>query len=253
MAKAPNNKKLIAVSILAYLLFLVALLPINFVYKLLEPKGLPVEIIAVEGTLWQGAVTLKHPYTGQLQAQWDLDVMPLLTGNLAADIQAKGNYLDVDANLRANALSRYVSIEGLTGVINETLVNQVIKRTRRTMQGDIELNVQSLEYDFNDKTAHNVTGNIVWLGGEVSYPKGRQIKRTTMPMLVAQLSEQQGKLVVDLNTTEGKGVAQAYLNTDGWGGVSIYKRMLDLINEPWPGGKVTPDDVIFEVSEKVLP
>jgi len=51
VAKAPNNKKLIAVSILAYLLFLVALLPINFVYKLVEPKGLPVEISGCEHLL----------------------------------------------------------------------------------------------------------------------------------------------------------------------------------------------------------
>jgi len=251
VAKAPNNKKLIAISIVAYVVFLIALMPVNVVYKALAPKNLPVDVVAVSGTLWDGNLVVNHPMTGQVSTDWQLSVLPLFWGQLALNIELSGNQLELDSHITAFPISQTVTLGKTTGLVGQSLINKAIRQTQRTMEGDVEINIQALEYNFANKQALKADGNLVWLGGEVSYPVGRKTKRTTMPMLVAKLSEQQGRLLVDLQTTDGNGVAQAHLNTDGWGGVSIYKRMLDLINEPWPGN-VGPDDVIFEVSERVL-
>ena len=51
MAKAENYRKIVFFSVLAYIVFLLAMFPLNVAYKLIDPKGLPVQVLAVSGTV----------------------------------------------------------------------------------------------------------------------------------------------------------------------------------------------------------
>jgi general secretion pathway protein N len=251
VAKAKGNKRLIIVCVLAYFVFLMAMFPLNVIYQLADPKGLPVKVLAVSGTLWDGEVVVKHPMAGQVSAQWQLPVLPLFIAQLSPKVQIEGQSLNAELEARFNPLSMDLLIENGKGFVESSLINQFIRRNRAQIQGDFELSNLTLDVNVKDKSATAATGRLVWSGGQVKYPKGRKQKTTTMPMLVTDLSVQNGELLANMNTTDGLSVANANLKQDGWGGVAIKKRLIDLVGEPWPN-KASADTTVFEVSEKIF-
>lgn len=251
MAKAENYRKIVFFSVLAYIVFLLAMFPLNVAYKLIDPKGLPVQVLAVSGTVWNGEVTVKHQMTGQMSAQWQLNMLPLLMGSLQSSLKVEGADLNAQLEASFNPITQNVSLSQFNGFVQAGLVNRIAKRNRVTLSGDLEISNVSVNYNLSDKFASDASGRIVWMGGNVSYPKGRKKGQANLPMLIADLSEDSGALNVNVHTTENLAVATANLKTDGWGNVAVLKRMIDLVGEPWPN-KASPDTAVFEISEKVF-
>lgn len=251
MAKAKGNKKLIIVCVLAYIVFLMAMFPLNVIYKLVDPKGLPVEVLSVSGTIWNGDITIKHRQAGQINGKWTLPVSSVLIGQLAPSLELKGQSLEAEMDASINLLTGDVSVENGKGYLQSSLVNQFIRANRANIQGDFELSNLALKLNLKDKTASHVNGRLVWSGGQVKYPKGRKQSTATMPMLVADLKLVDKEVQALVNTTEGQTVASANIKPDGWAGVAVKKRLIDLVGEPWPN-KASADTTVFEVSEKIF-
>ncbi len=249
MAKASQNRTLWVVSILAYVVFLLAMLPLNIVYQAVNPK-LPIQVVAVTGTLWNGGVVIKHSYTGQLDVQWHLNPASLLMGTLNTDLKIEGTLINAQTNL-VMSLSGDISFNDANAYINSQILKKPLQQQRVKVQGDIELSNLNLVYNLSDKKTAQASGRLIWMGGDVQYAKGRKTKNATLPMLVTDLSSKNGELLASVNTTEGLSVATANLKTDGWAGIAIQKRMIDLLGEPW-SAKASADSVVFEVSEKVF-
>lgn len=251
MAAAKNNRTIIFFSILAYFVFLLAMFPLNVLYKLAEPKGLPVQVVAVSGTIWQGEVIVKHSLTGQIKANWGLSVWSLLTGTLASHVQVQNNQINSELDLSLNLITQNISIQSMNGFVQAELINALLKRNKVVINGDLEISDVMIDYSLANKYAESASGRAVWMGGLVNYPKGRKQGSATLPMLIAQLSHHNGELNVDLHTQENLSVANAKLKTDGWGSVAVLKRLIDLVGEPWPN-KASADTAVFEISEKVF-
>jgi len=73
----------------------------------------------------------------------------------------------------------------------------------------------------------------------------------TLPMLVGKLNKPADNVELSLTTTEGDAIGSGYLQPDGWGGVAIKRRFLDILGQKWPKD-VDEETVIFEVSQKLL-
>lgn len=250
MAAQKRNRSLIVVGILAYVVFLLALFPINIAYKLVEPKGLPVSVEALSGTLWNGEAIVKQRDLGRLDLNWELSPLSLLVGQVSAKVDVKSQKANLKGAVNASA-SGVVEISDTKGFVSADLVNQFIRRQRASLAGDFELMGLNLIYDVNAKHAESASGRLIWQGGQVNYPMGRKKKSATMPMLVADLGADNGNLTANVVTTEGEQLGQANLKNDGWAGVAIKRRLVDLAGEKWPG-KGGADSTIFEVSEKVF-
>ena len=249
VAKASQNRTLWFVSILAYVIFLLAMLPLNIVYQAVNPK-LPIKVVAVTGTLWNGAVIIKHATTGMLDVQWHLNPASLFIGALSADLKIEGTLINAQTNL-VMSLNGDVSLNDGSAYISSQVLKKPLQQQRVKVQGDIELSNLNLVYNMNDRQTVEASGRLIWMGGDVQYAKGRKTKHATLPMLVADLSNENGELLAAVNTTEGLGLATANLKADGWAGIAIQKRMIDLLGEPW-SAKASADSVVFEVSEKVF-
>lgn len=247
---AKGHKKLIIVSILAYFVFLLAMLPLNVVYQVLQPK-LPVQVLSVGGTIWNGELVVKHNYTGQLNARWSLSILPLLWGSVEADVEADSNTAELKGLVTFNGLSGELTVQNLDAFVQASLINRFLRANRTSIQGDVELSKAQLAYNLFDRQANLASGNVIWAGGDVNYPKGRKKKTANLPMLVAKLNAEGGELKATVTTTEGQPVAKAYVKPDGWAGVSVMKRMVDLVGEPWPN-KAAADSVILDVSERLF-
>ncbi len=249
--EAKKSRKILYVSLLAYLVCLLAMFPINIAYKLFSPKNLPVEVMAVSGTVWNGELVFKHIMSGQVRLNWQLSPLNLLLGKVSSEVSFKGTQLDGKGALSIGFISGDIELSHATAYINSALINQPLRAQKITVQGDVELNDTNVVFNWRDKKTSMARGRLIWMGGDVKYPKGRKSKHANLPMLVADLSEENGELKAQVNTTEGLGVAYANLKTDGWGSVAVQKRMVDLLGEPW-SNKASPDSSIFELSEKLF-
>ncbi len=255
MAAQTRNRSLILVGILAYLVFLLALFPINIAYKLLNPQGLPVSVEALSGTLWQGSAVLKERQIGRLDVAWSLSPWALMTQQVSAELKIKGQQVrfngHVNLGLQSFHLPASIQVSDAKGFVAADLVNQFSRPQRVSVQGDLELSSLNLSYNLMEKQAQSASGRLVWQGGQVAYPVGRDKRTANMPMLVAQLAAESGNLLANVSTTSGEPVAQANLKNDGWGGIAIKRRLLDLAGEKWPG-QGDADTSVFEISEKVF-
>ena len=251
MAKAKGNGKLITVCVIVYLICLIALTPLNVVYKAIAPNQLPVDIVAVTGTLWNGNVVLKHPLTGQVDAKWQLEPLSLLTGSLTGDLNVEANQVELKGKATFNSLSKEVELSNVNGFISASLINQFIEQSKTQINGDLELNRTNLQYNLATGESSSASGQLVWQGGQVNYPKGRNMASANLPMLVAKISSENSELTAAVSTAEGLQVANASLKKDGWANVAVRKAMVDLVGEKWPN-KVSADAVVFEISERVF-
>lgn len=251
MAKAVSNRKLIIFSVLAYLSFLLVMFPLNVIYKLVNPQGLPVQVVAVSGTIWNGEVIAKHQLTGQVKTRWELNPLSLLIGAVDTAIEVESTEINGALNVELNVLTQKTTLSNLNAYISTAFINKVAKRSRVSLTGDVEISNVSVTYDIPKRYTEFAEGRVVWLGGNASYPKGRKTVSATLPMLIADVGYGNGEMNVNAHTTENLSVATATLKTDGWGSVAVLKRMVDLIGEKWPN-KASADTVVFEISEKVF-
>lgn len=251
MAKAEGNRGLIAASIVAYLVCLIALTPLSVVYKLLALDNLPVEVVAVSGTLWKGEVVVKHPMTGQVTGIWSLYPMALFKGQVKADLDMDSSLAQFTSQVSFNPLTNQVIFNETKGFISANLVNKALVQSKTQVNGDFELSNTHLQYNLITGESDDASGQLVWMGGNVVYPKGRKHAQAQLPMLVAKITTENKELLANVSTVEGQQVATASIKKDGWANLAVRKAMIDLVGEKWPNN-VSSDTVVFEVSERVF-
>ena len=127
----------------------------------------------------------------------------------------------------------------------------MLRKGRANLSGDFEISGLNAQVDLSSRQIHQAEGRIVFTGGDVGFPVDGKPIQSTLPLLVGDLKREQEKTVLDINTDEGLPIGQAFLQNDGWGGVAIRRRFLDILGQKWPA-QATEETVIFEVSQKIL-
>jgi len=125
---------LVGLGVLTYVVFALWTLPASIVLSRLESSG--IRAAGVEGGLWKGRAQVVQVQAVNLgAATWDLDILPLLTGRLSADVQvarsdgfaqskviAHGSGLvefhELTASLPLSALPANHTAGGWTGTLN---------------------------------------------------------------------------------------------------------------------------------------
>lgn len=250
MAKAQQNRKFIIIGVLAYLIFVLLMFPVNRIYQLLPAMPLPVEVVALNGTVWDAQAVVKHPMVGQVSFNWQLSPAALFVGQVKGNWQLKNASANANGELQLSVGGR-LQLTDTRAFIQPAIINQVLRPQKASMTGDVELTLTDLLFNFSTMQTEQAQGRLIWNGGEVSYPNRGKSKQASLPMIVAALSAKQGELLADVNTSDGLLIAQGSLKPDGWASVAILKRLVDLIGETWPNN-ASPDTRILEVSEKLF-
>ncbi|WP_111497764.1 type II secretion system protein N [Marinobacter bohaiensis] len=262
MAAHPESRflrpgKVIALLVLALLVYAVALVvwvPAGWAWHMgrsaIElPPGVQVE--RVSGQLWNGAIqgqVMGH----SVQAGWQLEGLFADGGflPLSWQLQTPASRLE-GALLVTGRQSGEVSARGR---INVAEFSREIRRSGGAMiDGDIS--VDRLNAALKDGRLTELAGLATWPGGEVSWPQGGGRQSATLPPMQARLVRDPGAGQVDLlisSTTSPDPVIAATLQPDGMMRIELFKRMLDMVNQPW-SGSASPGDVVFSVRQRVLP
>jgi len=229
--------------------------PLHFVWRFIEPQAarLPVRIEQPAGTIWDGRLQLRIPQLsslGSLETQWRLSPLGLFAGRADLNLRISGDgvRLRTAASLGSDQV---LKIQDAEGFLETAVVAPLLKRNRITVGGNAELSQLNAVVDLSARAVTAVSGRLVYSGGEVGFPVNNKPVSATMPMLIGDLSMSDERAVINVNTMEGQSLIQGYLQPDGWGGVTIRRRLLDVLGQQWPA-QATEDTVIFEVSHKVL-
>jgi general secretion pathway protein N len=226
--------------------------PLHFIWPYLKPQlgPLPVQVDSVTGTLWQGQAQLRDATVGRVDARWQIAPSSLLLGQLSSTLQVKASAARLEGEVVVG-LDQQLQLQQVSGFLDSSLLQPLLRRGRASLAGEFELSQLNAHIDLATPQLLDARGRLVFSGGDVSFPVDGKPISATLPMVIGDIAQQEGRTTVALNTTEGDALGQLYLQADGWGGSRIRRRFLDVLGQPWPA-QAEADTVIFEVSEKIL-
>lgn len=243
---------LLLLGALVYGVTLVVLVPAGWLWQQASAHmQLPeqVRVQQVSGTLWQGAagvVAAGFPARLQWQLEW-----PSLSGMaLPVSFSVSSSQSRVEGVARAGLSGNFEL--SANGVVTVAEFEPLIRRSGGAMiEGTVS--VDRFNMTWSDGRLKAADGLGRWGGGTVSWPMGSQTGRAVFPPMQADLETTEGgvALVVAEQGSDGP-AAETSILWDGMMEVRVYKRMVDLAQQPWPDS-ASPDDVVFRVRQPLLP
>ena len=235
-----SAKWYILLGLLAFILIVVATTPIHFLWKYAEPyaRDLPVRIQNPTGTLWQGRADVGVPQAGTIAADWELSPLSLLLGNADLAINAEGENIRLTGAAQATGLyaglPERVIIEDLNGYLDSSALAPLLMQARANLDGSFELSRLNADISIADQGINDISGQLVYSGGQLRARVERQSIDTELPMLVANIVMDGPKVTVPVATADGEPLGQLFLQEDGWGGMTVLRRAVDIAGQSWP-------------------
>lgn len=221
----------IALGILSFLVFIVALFPANIVWKSAEPaisEAIPGKVQTVGGTIWDGFMVLDlraGPLKGLHVVQWDLHPLNFLLGEVSLDLAAESESFTVSGGGYIGLFGK--GIDNVNGDVSARLAESLLKEFGASAEG--ALHVNDLTVSMSGDAISDASGTIVWDGGMVSYRSGRNSQRIDFPGIKGTLTENEGALTLAVIETKGsQPLGEAMLRADGIGGVKVLQRVMSL-------------------------
>lgn len=246
-----SAKGYVLIGFISYIVFVVLTAPLEFIWPKIQPElgPLPVQIETIHGTVWQGQVQLKTPQVGQINAVWDIQISDLFFGQLTALITVSGDELKFSG--RVSTDGEQVAISDSDAFMSSNYLQPLLRQGRASLKGDFELSDFSSRISLSDKQIHSAEGRLVFSGGDVSFPIDGKSISAELPILVGNISKPSDNVDLQIIDTEGHSIGRGYVQPDGWAGLVIRRRLLDLLGQKWPDD-VDEDAIIFEVSQKII-
>jgi len=236
----------------AFLIFLVVNTPLHFVWQQAQPHlgRLPIEVNQVSGTLWEADFQIQDRQLGTLDGHWTLQPASLLTASPTLDVTLEGEAIRFEGMVTVEP-NQQLRIQNGSAFIDSRVAAPMLKQARAKLQGDIQASNLNLVLNPQSKQVLNAAGNLVFSGGDASFRVQGKMVDVELPMMVGKLAMDGPKTTLQVTTADQEGLAEVFLNPDGWGGVAVKRRFLDVIGQPWKASS-SADTVIFEVSQKFL-
>jgi general secretion pathway protein N len=225
--------------------------PLEFLWPKVQSHlgRLPVQVELMTGTLWQGQARVKIPQVGKVTGQWDIQISDLLTGQLAVKVDLVGDELKFNGIVRATA--EKIEVGNIEALMSSGYLAPLLRQGKSSLSGEFELNNFNGVFSLSDKKILAVDGRILFTGGDVSFPIDGKTISSKLPILIGVIEKTNENVEVAITNTDGQAIGDGYIQPDGWSGISIRRRFLDILGQKWPAD-VDEEAVIFEVSQKLF-
>ncbi|MFY9178493.1 MAG: type II secretion system protein N [Venatoribacter sp.] len=249
-----NNRWYWLLGLLTFIFTLVLTTPLHFIWRYVAPytQNLPVKISKVQGNVWQGKLSLYIPQLrelGELNGRWQLSFLPLLQGKARVNLELEGD--DLRLGLPLELTPSQLTLSQAQGYLNLNAIKPMLQKQRGDAEGEVELSGLTAQVLLSPLQIQDLSGLLSYSGGRIALLVDGKPVAATMPRLMGQLGMEQQNARLNLVTEQQESILTGYLQPDGWTGLSIKRRFIDLLGQPWPA-TVEPDTVVFEVSHKVL-
>lgn len=238
-------------TVLLFVLFLIIYFPAQFALSIAGDTLVrsPVKISSVSGTVWQGrGVASYQRLSGDIA--WSVNGWSLLT--LSPQIALKvavGKETELTAEVGIS--NSEIRLDHLSGSLQVPLLNPYLTSQRVSGQGIVKLYDLSIAVDHQLKQVNYAQGRLLWQGAQATYPGPNGIQSVSLPDVAGRLShDDKGAVLSVLSGSDGAALASLFVMNQGWAGIKVRKRSVDLVGQTWVGNQ-QPDDVIFQLREKL--
>lgn len=249
----PGKVFLLALAgVLIYVGALVALVPAGWLWQQLQGQvTLPPEnkVRQVSGQLWDGVAGLEIAGF-PVRAEWSLVGPSLSSMSLPLNFSLSTASSSINGNARVSWQGDgEVSASGVVGVSEfEPLIRQ---SGGAMIEGDVIIERLNLEWAGQALTQAEGLGR--WDGGRVTWPMGNGQGQADFPPMRATMDSTSDGIALVVSEEGGNGpAATADIRWTGMMDLRVYKRMVDLAQQPWPDS-ASPDDVVFRVRQPLIP
>lgn len=244
----------IVIGLFTFLFTLLVTVPLHFVWRYVEPQlqGLPVHISQVGGSVWQGHLRLTIndlPELGEVQGRWQLNPLGFLLAKLQLNVELET--ADLRLALPLSITAKQLVIKQGQGYLDLASLNPILRKQQGSAEGAVELIGLNAQLALQPLAINDIAGRLTYSGGEISLLVENKPVQAAMPPLVGQLERANERALLTAQTLESLVLFEGFVKDDGWGGLAIRRNFIDTLGQEWPM-KAEPDDVVFEVSRKVL-
>lgn len=235
--------KLLTLGLAAYLIFLVATLPANTLFKQLSSQG--VNATAVDGSIWNGraqGVRIGVLMLGDVA--WDLKLLPLFAAQLAADVKLARPDGTANAEVTASLNGRVVVREAAADLPIEAIVGS--GGLPGGWRGRIHARLSELVLENAWPVAATGTVEVQDLTGPANQPANIGSYRVTFPADAARAGHLIGKLedldaVIaasgELKLSPGRAYALDILVAARPGAPDVFKQGMQYLGAPDAQGR----------------
>lgn len=251
MSAVWSAKWYLLIGLFSFIVFLGLTAPLEFIWPKAQPYlgRLPVQVELVSGTAWQGQARINIPNVGRVTGLWSIKLAELLTGKLAADIDISGDELSFKGQVQASA--EQIEVIDSEAFMSSRYLEPLLRQGRSSLTGDFEINKFNAMVSIEDKQILAADGRILFNGGDVSFPIDGRTINATLPILVGVFNKPGANVELAITNTDGQSIGNGYVQPDGWSGIAIRRRFLDILGQKWPAD-VDEEAIIFEVSQKLM-
>ena len=254
MIKIVIKKTALYVSLFLFsmVLFLLASVPADILWKKgVEPQlkgsNLPVKVISVNGTIWNGTALVRYQNFDAV-VDWNISPSGLLSFGLPVniDILSQAGLIEISANLSMG--STYVDLTSAD--LDLSYLTPLFKRQRVTLNGQFV--AKNIQLEINDAQIKSANGLFSWSGGDIAYPAGRQLHERTLPMFKGRIeAKSNGSIYLGVRDTEASfDLIEGVLDMEGNALLTVRRRLLDLSDEHWPQNS-KEKDTVFKVKKNI--
>lgn len=249
----PGKVFLLALAgVLIYVGALVALVPAGWLWQQAQGQvSLPPEIRVgqINGQLWNGVAGLSVA-DFPVRVEWSLGLPSLSALSLPLDFSLS----TAESSVRGDAL---VSWNGAgevqaSGVIGVSEFEPLIRRSGgAVIEGDVT--IERLNLAWADQALTRADGLGRWDGGAVTWPMGNTQGSADFPPMRATLDSSSDGITLVVSEEGGDGpAATADIRWTGMMDLRVYRRMVDLAQQPWPDS-AGPGEVVFRIRQPLIP
>ncbi|MFV8571432.1 type II secretion system protein N [Marinobacter sp. SBS5] len=247
--------KFILLVLLGFLVFAVTLVvrvPVGWVWHQVSDQiDLPpqVQIRQLSGTLWSGAAKV-HLAGFPARVQWQLDWPSVAELKLPIEFSVSSSQSRVEGIATGGWPGSFEV--AANGIVTVAEFKDLIRQSGGAMiEGKVS--IDRLNMSWADDRLQHADGLGRWDGGLVTWPMGNQTGQAQFPPMQANLDTVEGGVALDISEQGGGGpAADASILWDGMMEIRVYKRMVDLAQQPW-SENASPSDVVFRVKQPLLP
>ncbi len=242
--------KYVLVGLLVFVLFCAALAPASLLSIPLAQLGGP-SLTQASGTVWNGVGDLHWGSVDLGTVEWYFDWAGVPAGTAAFHLRLYDENTHLHGRVAAGWRRTTLAAEGSfdAGMLNPWLVTHGLH-----LSGWMQLDLVTVAFANNQ--LENADGDIQWSGGPVYYRSGGTKRSAALPPLLARVQSATvgaavPSVLARVVTEDGEWPLIEVEAIDGWLKIGVTKRLLQLVDAPWPG-QAADDELVITLEEQLF-
>lgn len=243
MIKKPKKMMWLSIGIFAFLFFVLLQVPASWLISKFYKNN---QILKnVSGNIWQGqADWQKGNLSGSIS--WQTRPLDLILLRAGADLEIHSGQTQLNGVV-SYGLSKKIYVKQMSGNVAPETLKSIVNW--QWPENNIQLNDLAMQFKAGEGFLKS-SGGMQWGGGELGYEFAQKQEQMNIPSLKAEVSDDAGKLILNVQDQRGQKMANISLDPSMMLDVQITQRLL--LNVPSYSGKAGLDTYVVSSRQPLM-